>query len=171
MGIIRTGIQEYQNLVDLQGETLPPQNKDKVNINSVGGFDWVPTVTFPHNGVTVVQQTNQATGRWMQPKAFRSFEYGKTEAEVTTAMGGTNVLKNGQSVEIKFYQEDLAVGSNVNVSLVTDIDTLDGQTITTENSVKEDEDGIYVSVFAENNNDADLTIPSLDISVVEHLGN
>ena len=172
MSVVRTGTQEYPTVSDLRNETLPPQDKDCVKVNS-RIMDWVKNVTFPDNGVTVIDQTTVTSlGRWIYPEAYQRFAYSLSLSDINDAFGSGNELKNAQSIELKFYTEDFGAGSTINASITTELQNLlDGQSIVVDDTVRSDENGDYISVFARNDNDENLVVPGLDISVVLFLGN
>jgi hypothetical protein len=62
----RTGIQDYTNVTALQAETLTPQQNDKVFVKATRYlYTWDANSTATHDGVTVIKQTNIATGRFL----------------------------------------------------------------------------------------------------------
>jgi hypothetical protein len=63
----RLKIQDYPTVLSIQNETQLPKKGDKIYIKELNNiFNWDGTSPDPDDGILVIQQTNQATGRWIK---------------------------------------------------------------------------------------------------------
>lgn len=175
---------EKSTVADAKAITTTLHTHNKVYVEETqNSYDWLRLVSFPESLPDVIDVTSQtADGRLMKVGSFKKYEASLTVAEIETQLEGSSVVAVGEVATLTFDVPGLKAGSNIN-TVITNLSANaipEGVTIDEDDTV--DEDGKVVVVIRNESYyvadpvtgeliPTDFTIPALDISVVELLGN